>query len=305
MRNTHRRWLGLGAALLIAAIAAGAGWYGSLSVQLARADSLLTEANSHIEQANKLLAELGLDNLDAGDFSSLESIDKSGAVATVAAPRLDGARQEIDDAADAIRRAQGLSFLPAWYHDYLSKKEETAGLRSQQTQILAQKTGELTQLYTSGAVIFTALQERDRLIGQFQTAYGMIKDDPAPARDSLVTVAQGLRATESQLDSAYQEQGFNLLRDLAASTADFAGLAELALELADAATAGDQARIQDSSALLETKLQLSGFETGYVDTWWQDQITPLEQSYQDLQARQEQLDAEAAAFYNRERRPSA
>lgn len=297
--------LKLSATLLAVAITVGTAWYGLQAVQLARADALLDKANGHISQANDRLSGLGIDTLGSGDFGSVKSINEEGAAATAAAPLLEAARGDADAAAAAVKSAQDLLCLPAWYRDYLAIKAETAGLRSQQTQILAQKTEILTHLYTAGGMIFTAIGERDRLMGQFQTGYGMIKDDPATARDLLATVSQGLRAIESQLGAAYQEQGFSLLNDLADSTADYTELVEAAREVADAAIAQDQARIQDSSAELEIRLQKSGIEIGFVDAWWQNQVAPLENSYQELQTRQEELDAEAAVIYNRERRPAA
>jgi len=299
-----KRVLALAVLLAAAAAVAAGAWFGWQRVQIARADSLLTDANGHIERANQLLAEPGIDNLGAGDFSSLENINTSARVATDAMGRLSEIRQETDAATDAANRAAGLAFLPAWYQDYLAKKLEVAGLRSRQVDNLEQKTETVAQLYDSGALIFTSLQERDRLVGEFESAYGMIKDDPGPARNALGAVARELRATETRLRSAYQEKGFSLLSDLADSTAGYAELAELAQALADAAASGDQARIQDSSAKLETKLEEAGLNTGFVDSWWQDHIAPLERSYEDLEAHQQDLDSEAAVIYSRERRPA-
>lgn len=304
MTPAGKRILALAAALAMAAIAVAGSWYGVQRVQTARADSLLAEANGHIERANQLLTELGIDALGAGDFSSLDNISKSSTLAGAAVAKLSEIRQETDAAAAAADRAAGLALLPGWFHDYLAKKVEVAGLRTRQVDNLEQKTESLAQLYDSGALIFTALQNRDRLVGEFEAAFGMIKDKPGSARDALGAVAQGLRSTESQLRSADQEKGFDLLVELADSTAGYAELAELAQALADAAAAGDQSRIQDSSAKLETKLEEAGLDTGFIDSWWQGNIAPLERSYQDLESRQQDLDTEAAVIYNRERRQS-
>lgn len=305
MTPARTRIVALAAALALAVVAVAGGWFGAQRVQTARADSLLAEANGHIERANQLLAELGIDALGPGDFSSLDNISQSNTVASGAVAKLSEIRQETDAAAAAADRAAGLALIPAWYQDYLAKKGEVADLRTRQVDNLEQKTGTLAQLYDSGAVIFTALQNRDRLVGEFETAFGMIKDNPGPARDALGAVAQGLRGTESQLRSAHQEKGFGLLVELADSTAGYAELAELAQALADAAAAGDQSRIQDSSAKLETKLEEASLNTGFIDSWWQGNITPLERSYQDLESRQQDLDTEAAVIYSRERRQSS
>lgn len=305
MSGSYRRWLILGAALLVAFPALVGGAYALIRAQTSRADSLLTGANGHIEQANALIAGLGLDKLDAGQFTSLENISTSASVAASAGPGLESARQETQAAADAARRARGLLLLPAWYGEYLSKKEEVAGLRLEQIDTLSQKIDDLNKLYASGDIIYKAIQDRDRLMGEFQAAYGMIKDDPTGAIRILGAVDQGLRQTMADLTAAYKQNGFSLLYDLSASTGRYIELTDLARSLASAAAAGDQAGIQDISASIENKLGELAQSTAIVDAWWQDRITPLERQNDELQTRQEQLDAEASAIYLRGRRPPA
>lgn len=289
-------------AVLVGILVLAAGLaYGLPRLQLARADRLLSSANAHIGNANRILSQVRLDEMGAGNFTSEANIARGAEAAGAAPPLLEEARQETVLAAEDARRARGLLLLPSWYRDYWEKKEEVAGLRLEQTDILLDKSGKLNDLYLSGSLVFTSVEEMDRLWGQFESALGSLQGDPSGAQASLEQVSQSMRQIQAQLDAAYAEQGFQLLKDLSGSYSGHADLVELYVQLAAAVALGDQARVQQSASLAESRELRVGSSRDYFDLWWRRTITPLEDAYADRESRQQELDAEAALIYGRER----
>lgn len=273
------------------------GWFGVDWVQMKRADDLLLNANSHVEKANAVMAEIKVDQLGSESFSSLDSINQAASATESMMPLLDQATTEISGARDNVSMAAGFLLLDEWYRSYLLKKQEAAEIRLQQLEVLAETADRLHQLYSVGPVVFSSIQEMDRLFGQFQDALGKVQSSPVEASTSLIQVANSFSQLQQQLDQAYSENSFEILPELSRTAAENAELALLAAQLADAAGAGDQARAQQAAVGLEGKLLSATISDNLVDLWWQQQIEPLERNYSELQSRQDTLDKEAAALY--------
>lgn len=291
------RLLTAAALLVLAALLAAGAWFGLGWLQEKRADRLLSSANSHIERANGIMMEIEVGQLGSESFTSLESIGRADSAIKSMTPLLEQAATEISDARDDAGAAAGFPLLDEWQSSYLRTKEESANIRMQQLEVLAETADRLQQLYAAGPVIFNSVQEMDRLFGQLQDALGKVQTDPAEARASLDQIAVSFSQLQQRLDQAYAETGFEVLPELSRTAADNAGLAQLAAQLADAAGAGDQVRAQQAAISLEQKLLSTTISGNTVDLWWQQQIEPLEQKYTELQAQQEALDVEAAALY--------
>lgn len=296
------RFLYIAAILALAALLVFGAWFGLGWLQEKRADGALSQANFHIEKANGIMAEIEVGQLGSESFTSLDSINRAGGAVESMIPLLEQAASEISSAGEGAATAAGFPLLDSWYSGYLLKKRETAGIRMQQLEVLAETAERLRQLYSVGPVVFNSVQEMDRLFGQFQDALGNVQSSPAEASASLDQIAQSFSQLQKQLDQAYAETGFEILPELSRTAADNAGLASLAAQLADAAGAGDQARAQQAAIGLEEKLLSTSISGNMVDPWWQQQIQPLEQEYAELQSRQESLDAEAAALYGQRNR---
>ncbi|MHB8792713.1 MAG: hypothetical protein ACYC6O_05190 [Thermoleophilia bacterium] len=291
------RFLTAAALLVLAALLAAGAWFGLGWLQEKRADRLLSSANSHIERANGIMMEIEVGQLGSESFTSLESIGRADSAIKSMTPLLEQAATEISDARDDAGTAAGFPLLDEWQSSYLRTKEESANIRREQLEVLAETADRLQQLYAAGPVIFNSVQEMDRLFGQLQDALGKVQTNPAEARASLDQIAISFSQLQQRLDQAYAETGFEVLPELSRTAADNAGLAQLAAQLADAAGAGDQVRAQQAAISLEQKLLSTTISGNTVDLWWQQQIEPLEQKYAELQAQQEALDVDAAALY--------
>lgn len=287
--------------LALVVLTAVAVWYGGMWVQLKRADAMMSDANDAIAQSNELMSGIRVGDLGANSFTSLENINRASAAVSAALPLLTEARGDAERARDDARHARGLFRLPAWYYDYLEKKELIALLRIEQLDRLEQTTTNLSALYESGPVIFSSVETMDRLLGQFQAALGMLLSDPAQARTSMDQIAAEMRQVQNRLDAANAEHDFQLLADLSGSVAGNTRLVEQSADLAAATAAGDQAHAQQSAIALEKILLNTSVTRNFLDTWWSQEIEPLQREYTNLQSRQEELDLEAATIYSRER----
>ncbi|MHB9112008.1 MAG: hypothetical protein ACYC4D_05210 [Thermoleophilia bacterium] len=296
------RFLTAAAILVLAALLALGAWFGLGWLLEDRADGLLSSANSHIEKANGIMAEIEVGQLGSESFTSLDGIERADRAIESMIPLLESAATAVSKARDDAGTAAEIPLLDEWYSGYLRKKQETAGIRMEQLEVLAETAGRLQQLYVAGPVIFNSVQEMDRLFGQLQDALGKVQSSPAEARASLDQIALTFSQLQQRLDQAYAETGFEVLPELSRTAADNAGLAQLAAQLADAAGAGDQARAQQAAISLEQKLLSTSISGNTIDLWWHEQIEPLEQEYAELQARQESLDAEAATLYEERNR---
>lgn len=293
------RFIYIAAILLLAAMLVLGGWFGLIWLQEQRADRLLASANSHVEKANGIMAGVEVGQLGSDSFTSLESIDRAGRAIESMIPQFEAATMELSSAQDDAATAAGLPLLDDWYSSYLDRKQETAGIRMQQLEVLDETANRLRQLYSAGPVIFNSVQEMDRLFGQLQVALGKVQTSPEEARASLDQIALTFSQLQQQIDQAYADTGFEVLPELSRTAADNAELAQLAAQLADAAGSGDQVRAQQAAISLEQKLLSTSISGNTVDHWWQVQIEPLEQEYAELQTRQEELDAESAALYEK------
>lgn len=274
-------------------------WYAMPWIQLTRADLMLEDANGRIERANQLLLETRLAELGLGSFTSLENISRNGEAVNAALPRLNEARNETQEAAVGMRRARSLILLPAWYPEYLGKKEEIANLRLEQIDRLEEAAINLNDLYGSGEAVFTANREMDRLMGQIQAALGALPGNPAAAGSQLEQIAQQMRLVQGQLDEAYNKQNFQLLSELSRAAGSHAELAEASVQLAQATAAGDQTRAQQAAVAVENKHQEAAIVRDHLDQWWLQWISPLEEEINSLRSRQQELDAEAEEIYGK------
>lgn len=298
--NRRVFWLVVVAIISAGALTAGV-WFGAHWIQLARADLLLTGANNHINRANEIMADVRLGDLDASSFNSLENIGK-GAEAAGAAPEiLAQAREEIKQAETNAHRARGLLLLPDWYYDYLAKKEEIARLRAQQVDRLSETAENLLGLFDSGPLIFRVNEETDRLIGRLESDLDLIPNDPINSGTDLIQVAQSLRALKKQIDDARENSDFQLLEQLSFAEGDLASLADLGAKLAVATATGDQAAAQNYSAQVSQKLSRESIGSDYPGKWWNEEIAPVQESFDRLQQGQRSLDTEAAVLYKANR----
>ncbi|MHB1361484.1 MAG: hypothetical protein ACYCW5_02650 [Thermoleophilia bacterium] len=283
--------------LLIAAVPAG-GWFGLGWFEARRAGMLLEDANSHIQDADAVMAQMKLDKLGRDSFTSLENISQAASALQDMKPLLGEAASSVKDAEDDIAAAAGLPLLGDSYRAYLQKKQETASVRRQQLDLLASTVDRLDQLYAVGPVVFNSSQEMDRLLGQLEDSMGKVQSSPQEASASLQQTAAAFAQVKQQLDQSYSQAGFPLLNELSKTAADNSGLATLGARLADAAAAGDQAGAQQIAVQIESKLMAISTSGDPLDPWWQDQIAPLQQQYADLQSQMETLDAEAGSLYD-------
>ncbi len=283
-------------ALLVVAIAA-AGWFGFGWIQVKRADAALNSANSHIEAADALMAQIDVENLGQESFTSLENINLA-AEATRAMPALiDEAVSEIRTAGDEAGSAAGMTLLPQWYRQYLEKKQETAGVRVQQLAVLGETADRLQQLYAAGPLVFSSTQEMDRLFGQFQAAMARVQSASGEAGATLRQVSQSFTQVQAGLDQARAANDFEVLAELSQIAEKNAELSALAAQLADAAGAGDQAAAQQAASQLEERLLTASVGVNTIDSWRQARIKPLERENQSLQSQEDSLDQEAASLF--------
>jgi hypothetical protein len=288
--------------LLVSAILlAAGGWHGLKWLQVKRADNLLNSANSHMEKTNGLMGDIKLEQLSSESFNSLDNIKLASTALEEMTPALEQAATEVRQAELEAGSAAAMPLLPEWQSEYLQKKQETAAIRGQQMANLVEIVRRLQQLYAVGSVVFSSVQEMDRLFGQFQAAMGRVQSSPVEASESLVQIARSFSQVQKQLEESYRQTGFEILPELSKTAADYAELSALAAQLADAAGAGDQGRAQQAAIQLEEKLLSTSIAGNAIDSWWQSQIKPLEQEYGDLQMREQALDVEAAALYSSRR----
>lgn len=284
-------------ALAALALLALLGWLALPRIQAARAGSLLEEANNHIESANGSLQQLSFDLLAVDGFTSLDSITAAEESLSGSAALLEASAADIDRASEKVTAASGLLLLPGWYGDYLGKKQEIAGLRSQQLQILTEASTRLDELYGAAPLIFQSMEEMDRLLGQLEAAAAKTQSDPATASAELSQTAASMRAIQQQLDGLHQETDFQLLQQMSRNVAGNASLAEAAASLADAVASGDQARVQVAADTLEQQLLDTTVGVDYLDMWFRKKLRPLRKDYDELQEQQALLDAQAAGIY--------
>ncbi|MHB1390436.1 MAG: hypothetical protein ACYCXF_04255 [Thermoleophilia bacterium] len=284
--------------IAVAALAIPAAWYGVAWMQLMRADSLMADANDAIARADEQMSLIGIGDLGASSFTSLDNINRAGTAVNAAQPLLAAARTDMEQVRDDTRRARGLGRLPDWYYNYLGTKDQIAGLRLQQLDRLQQTTAGLSALYESGPVIFSGTEKMDRLLGQFQAAMGRLPSDPAQARESLDQIAADMRRLQAGLDAANAQHAFQLLTDLSGSVAGNIHLVEQSADLAAATAAGDQAHAQQSAIALEKILLGTSGAGDFLNNWWRREIQPLQHDFADLQSQQEELDRQAAAIYD-------
>jgi hypothetical protein len=276
---------------------AAAGWFAFPWIQTQRADAVLTSANQHIDDANELVTQVRIEALTSASFSSLENINLALEAVTASRSLFEKAQQESAQAATETSSAAGYARLPSWYSEYLLKKHQIAELRSRQAQTLIETVDRLQPLYENGQLIFETDQEMDRLLGQFQQANAKVQSDPGEAIMELEQVATALRSVQQRLQTGYESSGFELLDRLALNAGNQADLAELSGQLADAASAGDQARAQTIAQQLETKLLEISTSQNTLDSWKEERLTPLKNEYEALQAEEERLDAEARELF--------
>jgi hypothetical protein len=290
-------------ALLVVALALMAGavfgaWRGAVLIQTKRAETLLDSGDAHITRANEHLSRTRLGDVGAvGAFSSVDNINRAASAADTALASLDEARPELESAAADAHRAARLQLIPTWYRDYLETKQQIAELRIAQVDEMRQAFTAIREIYGSGAVIFTSIEETDRLLGQYEAALGRIPASPAEAREQLQQIAAGMLAVKQRLDEAYTEKGFQLLADLSASVDVNAGIVDRSIELAQAVEDGDQSRIQSVTIDLENRLTESQTGTNYLGDWWEVNVAPYEESYRELQSRADELDSAASDIH--------
>lgn len=288
-------WRLLIALLLIGALLS-AGRLALPWVQAKRADAQLNTANSHISEANRLMAAADLASLDSSAFSSEAAIVGTRPRLEAARSNLELALAELDAAISATADASRLDWLAEDYRLYLQKKEEIAILRKKQAEKLIETTQHLQSLYGSGEAFLAAMQEADRLKGRLLGAMEQVQGQPESAGQALAEVENSAAQLSTQLDEEYGRSGFKLLADLSAAIQQYGELAALGRELAAAAAAGDQETAQQLAAELEQKRYALSSGTGQLSAWWDAQITPLMDEFSTLQEEMERLDAEAAGM---------
>lgn len=286
--------------LIVIALAIG-GWFGLGWLQIKRADSSLADANAHIEEANRLMAAIKVEELGPESFSSLDNINRAAEAVVAMLPLIEQAATDVRAAGEESGSAAGMPLLPDWYSSYLQNKQKTAEARGRQLATLSETANRLRELYAAGPLVFSSVQEMDRLFGQFQAAMGKIQTSPGEATAMLAQVAASFAEVQKQLEESFAQTGFEILPDLSKTAADNAELARLAARLADAAGAGDQAKAQQVASQLEEKLLATSISGDAIGAWWQQQIKPLEQDYKEVQTEEEELDADAAALYEQRR----
>lgn len=272
-------------------------WFLFPWAQVKRADARIYSANSHIEEANRLMSRIEFDKLGPGHFSSLESIESARGILDDATPALAGASAEIDLATADAEAAAGLARLPQWYRDYLAQKQEISGLRKSQVAALEEVTAGLKQLYESGPLVFRSAGDMDRLLGQLESALEKSQSAPAEAASMLGPVRQSMQQVRQELESGYQKSGFDLLEQMAKSVASDIEVADLVGQFAAAAGAGDQDRAQQLMVELDSRSPAWGNGDDALNLWWLNEIKPLTSEFKELQSRQEELDARAAELY--------
>lgn len=287
--------------LLIAALLV-AGWFGLRWTTMALASLQMANANGHIERANRLLSDARLEDMGSGSFTSLGNIERGTAAMDGALPLMRESREETAQAAAGARRARALILLPSWYSQYLEKKEQIANLRLEQLGRQEESATSLQELYASGALIFTSVEEMDRLQGRLQGSLGSLPGNPREAGAQITQIAESMRQIQKQLDDAHQERDFQLLFQLSRAAGSSADLAEAAIRLAEATAAGDQARAQQSAVDVESRTKDAVDCRDYLDLWWKQEVSTLSDESGQLQSRQEELESEAAEIYGSDKR---
>lgn len=285
-------------ALVLALAAAGiAVWFAVPRIQVMRADAKLVAANDAIAAANEQLSGIDLTTIGTESFVSVASIRATSETLNATLPVIDEAIEEVEAALEAIDAASGLYRLPESYVAYLAVKRETAELRIEQMEALRDLIDEAQPLYEHGDVIFTAIEEMDRLWGQVDYHMRTLQNDPAGARAGLQQAADTMYGLKEQLDSRGAESDFGLIELLSESVGENAKLAELARDLADAVGSGDQARVQQAAAAMEAQLLETTDTSGFIDVWVEYEIESEVSDFEVLQDEQEELDVEAAALF--------
>jgi hypothetical protein len=266
-------------------------------LQTWRANSLLADANSHIESANLNLSRINTDLLEIEGFTSLESIELASEALAEAQPLLMSSNDEIGRARRKADAAANLFRLPVDYQLYLKKKSRITDLRSQQQDILLEAAGKLDDLYAVAPLVFQSMEDMDRLFGQFQQALGDIRETPQQAAAQLGQLSDSMHSIQHELDSGYQRSSFEMLKDFSANAGQYAALATAAAELAGAIATGEQEQTQEAANNLESQLLSTTVGIDYLDLWLRQEIDPLRDRYRQLQSEQEQLDGEAKEAY--------
>ena len=297
MKKPGKRYTLPGLALLLA-LAAGAGWLLLPRVQVLRADNLVSQANQDIAAANEALAAFELADISLESFTSIASIQQAGESLSNSLPAIDAATVMIHQAALRVEQAAGLYHLPPGYRDYLEHKQEITELRIEQLERLEETVEELRMLYQDGDVIFTAIEEMDRLWGQVEYSLQTVQSNPANSGASLEQAAEAMRRLRDQVDARYQEHGFVLLDSLSGSIEENAKLADMAVALADAVLAGNQADAQQAASSLQAQLLNTTDTSGLIETWIEQLLKPGVDYFQQLQHEQEELDQQAAELFN-------
>lgn len=287
--------------ILLAALVAAAVWLALPRIQVMRADALLNEANASITEANELLSGVDLKAVSYGNFVSLENIRQTSEVLSTSVPVIDEAIARIDDAIAKSDEAASLSSMPQWYRDYLGKKRQVATLRREQLETMKEAVGKLQSLYGDGDVIFTTIEEMDRLWGQVEYNLGILQSSPSEAGAGLKQAAASMRQLQGQLDGRFQQTGFELLDELADSVDSNAKLAELAGQLADAVAGGSQSQAQEAAVAVEAQLMETTDTSSFIELWLSARVKPLIDDFLELQEEQEELDDEAAELFEQNR----
>lgn len=259
---------------------------------------MLARANADIASADEALAGVDLSSVNLDSFVSIASIQQTGESLNNSLPAIDTAIGHVNQAAAQVNEAAGLSKLPEGYRDYLDRKRDLAEVRLEQLVTLREMIESLRMLYQDGDVIFTAVEEMDRLWGQVEYYTQTVQNSPAESSAGLSQAAASMRQLKDQLDSRYAESGFDLLASLADSIEENALLADAARALADAVQAGDQAAAQQAAIAVENQILNTTDTSGFIDIWVRTSLKPDVRDFQDLQKRQEELDAEAAELFN-------
>lgn len=297
MKNNKIKKILITAALLLVLLAAS--FWAFPRVQIKKADSLLMDANGHIERTNRLFSEIETGRLGSQSFASLDDIEKTKTAIGGAETKLAEAEIEAGEASEDINKASRLTCLPAWYDDYLEKKVRLAELRRQQTTALREIAAKLEALYEVAPVIFEALAGFEKQMGRLESGIEQIQSNPEAASSRLKEVILELDSIKQSLDGRYAETSFQLLDDLSGNIGENTELARQALSLAEAAASGDQSQVQKTANTLYENLQKTEIGLDRLDIWMSKEIKPLEREYERLQEEEEVLDGEAEEIYQR------
>lgn len=287
----------IASAFAAAAIIGVSLWLARPMLQLKRADAKIFSANSHIETANQRLASIEFEDFEPVFLISPENITKSQDLLAEAQPALEEASREAGMARDNMEKASGLSQLPAWCGGYLEKREESAILREEQVLEIVALSEELKKFYGSATPLLKAVEDMDRLQGQLISAIEISQSRPDEAAAMLEQLKGSFEQMRQEMDSQWQQSGFKLFSAMAEAATASNTATGLVSRFAAAAKAGDQAGAQKVAGELDETLAATPDGQEVIDSWWDDDLKPHIDKFDDLQRRLEELDDEARELY--------